>query len=62
MYLKAVDVLKSNAFYHYEIVISQKNSCESKHNLNYWNKIHITVLAALQVVMVIIIDTLMKLI
>lgn len=37
MYLKAVELLKSNDFMHYEISNFSKNGCESKHNLNYWN-------------------------
>jgi oxygen-independent coproporphyrinogen III oxidase len=37
MYLKAVDVLKSEGFEHYEISNLAKTGFESKHNLNYWN-------------------------
>ena len=37
MYLKAIEVLTSLGFEHYEISNFSKNSFESKHNLNYWN-------------------------
>lgn len=37
MYLKAVEILKNNAFEHYEISNFAKVGFESSHNLNYWN-------------------------
>lgn len=37
MYLKAVEMLKSASFGHYEISNFAKPGFESKHNLNYWN-------------------------
>ncbi len=37
MYLKAIDILTSNNFRHYEISNFAKENFESRHNLNYWN-------------------------
>lgn len=36
MYLKAIDILTSKNFEHYEISNFSKNGCNSRHNLNYW--------------------------
>lgn len=37
MYLKAIEILTSHGFCHYEISNFSKNEYESKHNLNYWD-------------------------
>lgn len=37
MYLKAIELLTSNDFEHYEISNFSKKGYNSKHNLNYWN-------------------------
>ena len=37
MYLKAIEILSSKGFEHYEISNFSKKGFESKHNLNYWN-------------------------
>lgn len=37
MYLKAIEILKSNNFEHYEISNFAKENYPSNHNLNYWN-------------------------
>ena len=37
MYLKAIEILTTNNFEHYEISNFSKKGYNSKHNLNYWN-------------------------
>jgi len=36
MYIKAIEILEKNGFYHYEISNFCKKGFESKHNLTYW--------------------------